>query len=508
MLRHLSLLSASGVTSILPGRVRFGWKNDFKVFAPRKHFSVGFEDGVVIHGFWKPEFDGVYYIYKLQEIREGKCVQSGEYFSSLHGSEEEPVKDITQYREMPPTWLNEQKEKPWTAKSNTEINSYGQTNATMPMYMEEVCFYRYAWNIYDFAALAQKQGTELPWSFASAPDSCQRIVFGAHPNGKPNSKTLHKYLSDSLKPGKTLAFVHFKDEQDALCQAQEEFLNMMTLYLTEEHRDLKIVIVDVVIRDRQGQRLYQKEWREYFAQNMLGRGGSCFSGDPSPFVMVLGHISKEAMKNQSAFMRKQGTRLLDVDLFHDCRHLVRETENGRCNWEANDQFRSNFKLAMHEIWRVAGIVGNNAQSIAKDYTRLPKETVKRLCWDLEDHAVIIRIHTRNKDVVKTALTVCNHLKASGCPYVEVVITDGPENIIEVHDDTDMYSECTIKEAGVSSAEGDDDLFWAVEQAARRKYNVHKLGGASPMLVRPEPAKLPDQEDMTPEVFRTLKKPLH
>lgn len=469
---------------------------------------MGFADGVVIHGFWKEEFDGAYYIYKLQEIQEGKCIQSGEYFSSLHGTEEEPVKDFTQYREMPLTWLREQQEKPWTAKADTEMNSYGQTNATMPMYMEEVCFYRYAWNIYDFASLAQEHGTELPWSFPTAPSSCQRVLFGALPNGKANTETLHKYLSDCLKLDKTLVFVHFKDEQDNLCQAQEAFLNMITLYLTEEHGNLKVVIVDVIIRDRQGQCFYHKEWHEYFAHNMLGRGGSRYPGDPSPFVMVSGNISKDALKHQSAFVRKQGTRLLDFDLFHGCRRLLNETENVRCNWEAHDQFQSNRKLAMHELWRVAGIVGNNAYSIAKNYSSLPEAMVKSLCWDLEYNAVIIKIHTQNKDVVKTAMTVCNHLKASGCPYVEVVIGDGPEHIIEVHDDTDTYSECTINEGEFSSADGGDALFWAVEQAVRRKYNVHKLGGSSALLIRPEPSKPPEQEDATPEVFRTLKKPLH
>lgn len=498
--RQLSWITVYGLPSLMPGRVKLAWNNEFRVFAPKKQFSVGFADGVIIHGFWKKEFDGIYYIHKLQEIREGKCLESGEYSSFSAITKVEPDKDFTQYREMPLVWLEGQrKENPWAAKADEEMNLYGDTNATMSMYMEETCFYRYVWDIYEFASLAKEHGTPLPWPSCSVNKPYRRCVFdGVHRN-QPDLETPKEFIDKQLTQTQNLVFVHFKDEQDVLCQAQEGFLNMMSLYLTQEHDDLNIVIADVIVRDAKGTRANETEWHEDFADNMLGRGGSKYHGKPSPFVMVLGHIPQDAMDHLTSFVRKQGVRLLDFDLFHECRDLLGEKKE--CNWEANDQFRSNLKRAMHEIWRVGGMLGDKAHSTVKDYRGLPESMVETMVWDLEYNAVVIKIHTQRNGIADTALTLCNHLKSAGCPYVEVVIADGPEDRIEVHDDTDTYSV-------FSHMEGNDALFWNLERVARRMYAGHKLNGASPLLIKPDLDRASGRPEKTPEIFFRNRKPLH
>ena len=506
VLRQLSWLHLRGVSAILPGRVQLSWKNHFKVFAPQKHFSVGFADGVVLHGFWKEAFDGTYYIHRLQHIREGRCMESGEWYVFSSIADTDPAQDLTLYQEMPLDWLEEQQDKPWSAKGDKELNFFEESNATMSMYMEEACFYRYVWDIYDVAALAKAHGSHPPWLSSSVCQPYPRAVFNAAYRHAPDRLTLQEMIVQCLEPSKTLVFVQFKDEQDELCQAQEAFLNMMSLYLTQQHNDLSIIRVDVIIRDTAGARPYETEWHEYFDKNMLGLGGSTSRTTPSPFVMVLGQISPGAMDHVTSVVRTQGMRLLDFDLFHECRDLLREKRE--CNWNANQQFHVNLKRAMHEIWRVAGMVGNSAYSTPKDYKGCPEPMVKQMIWDLEDHAVIIKIHTKKKGPAQTVLQLCNHLKSSGCPYVEVVLCDGPEDILEVHDDTDIYSEFTLKDDSFTDAKKRETLFWTVEQVVRRKYAGHKLNGASPLLLRPEPEPRPSQKDRVPDIFRDLKKPLH
>lgn len=500
VLRQLSWITVSGLPSLIPGRVKLAGNNEFKVFAPKKQFSVGFADGVIIHGFWNKEFDGIYYIHKLHEIREGKRLETGEYSSFSAFTKEEPDKDFTQYREMPLIWLEGQrKEKPWAAKADEEMNFYGDTNATMSMYMEETCFYQYVWDIYEFASLAKEHGTHPPWPSCSVNKPYRRRVFDSEHHNQADLETPKEFIDKQLTQTQNLVFVHFKDEQDVLSHAQEAFLNMMSLYLTQEHDDLSIIIADVIVRDAEGAPVYETEWQEYFADNMLGRGGSKYHGKPSPFVMVLGHIPQGAMDHLTFLVRKQGVRLLDFDLFHECRDLLAKKK--KRNREANDQFRSNLKRAMHEIWRVGGMLGDKACSTAKDYRGLPESMVETMVWDLEYNAVVIKIHTQRNGIADTALTLCNHLKSAGCPYVEVVIADGPEDRIEVHDDTDTYSV-------FSHMEGNDALFWNLERVARRMYAGHKLNGASPLLMKPDVEKGSGRDDQTPEIFSWTRKPLH
>ena len=163
---------------------------------------------------------------------------------------------------------------------------------------------------------------------------------------------------------------------------------------------------------------------------------------------------------------------------------------------------------MHEIRSCAGLIGNLVKTNPKDYRGLPKDYVEDALWRLELNGVVIKVHTEENCVTRTALRLCGHLKSTGCPYVTVVLCDGPGDILEVHDDTDIYTEFTVKDGTFTDAHDGDDLFWTVEQVVRRKYAGHKLNGASPLLLRPEPEPRPSQKDKVPDIFRDLKKPLH
>lgn len=477
IMRQLGEIRDFGITELLPGRVRLGFGNDFTVFAPNKHFSLKNKDGAAIRGFWKEDFDKAFYIYKIREIIEGRCKETGRRYNSLWSCLDDPrPQDFSEYRKLEKDWIEKELEKPFVAKAHDNLNIINKTDATLSMYIEKICFYERIGDIFRFAEVAQGQGTETPWSKLRTWKRAKCFCFNAEHRAKKRAKTIHAFIHESLEQPETLLFVHFKDEQNALCHAQAAFINVMSFYLKELHEDINIIIVDVIVRDEKGGEPYLAEWKEYFKNNMLGIGGSCLKGEPAPFVMVLGNPHKDTWAGQIAFVRKQGNRLVDFDLFSGCR-------NGGDDKENNDLFKKNVKKAMHEIWRTAGIVANSAITLHKDYRGLPEYDVEERIWDLEDNAVVIKIHTAENDVFKMANKLCNHLMSSGCPYVTLVLADGPEDIIEVHDDTDKYTE-------IYNIDGSEGTLWIIERAIREVYVGHKLNGASPFLINPDPEKDP------------------
>lgn len=489
-----------GVTGLLAGRTRLsGWKREFSTFAPKRWFSVSHDDGAIIHGFWKADFDNAFYLFAVKEIKGGMLRGTDRRAFLSSPSPSDPPQDMAEYRAIDREWIDEQAQNPFTAKANTHLNTVVEANATLASYMEEASFYRSIDDIVEYAEIAKTHGTKLPWDYQHSKKRVTWYQFNATSKTPPFPMALGYLIERYLEQPHTLLFVHFKDEQDVLSQAQSEFLNMLTFYIHDDHEPLNIKIMTVLIRDGQGTCPYEKEFHEYFSQNMLGQAKSRYRGDPTPFIMVFGNPPKEAFAQQTAFVRRQGNRLLDFDLFHGCRDQL--AEKPRCNFSADRIFRKNLRQAMHEVRYCAGLIANSALTTPKDYRGLPKAYVEDALWRLEQNAVVIKIHTEEKDIAQMATTLCNHLKSSGCPYVTVVLADGQEDIIEVHDDTDMYSE-------FPGAHGRESMFWSLEQEVRKRYMSHKLNGASPFMITPGNSGKKKDLEKTPEIFFRIRKSFH
>jgi len=283
---------ASGVTEVLPGRVRLGWMHDFIVFAPKKHFSVGYEDGAAIHGFWKENFDGAFYIHDLQEVVDGKCPQSGKWHFFIPHSIEPPLNSEEAYSEINAAWIERKLHQPFTAKAHEGLNYSTKTTGTLSMHIEQVCFYQRLKDIPAFANLARIHGSTGLWTHDLLKDLVRHVVLDATYRIKPEAKRLQTFLKPLMDIPHSLVFVHFLDEHDVLCGAQSEFLNVLSFYMKDQYPSLDITIVDVVVRNVQGARPYLKEFWQYFQPNQLGPGGSCYHGDGMPFVMVMGKTSQ------------------------------------------------------------------------------------------------------------------------------------------------------------------------------------------------------------------------
>jgi len=126
--------------------------------------------------------------------------------------------------------------------------------------------------------------------------------------------------------------------------------------------------------------------------------------------------------------------------------------------------------------RLAGLITDNATVFGKDFRGFPTEQVQETLWQIEQDAVVVKVHTEEQGLCKKALEVCSHLMLTGCPYVDLILADGPEEIIEVYDDSEEYSEISISEEN-------RDFSWSLEQEMRNMYRNHKLNGAAnPLLV--------------------------
>jgi len=485
VLRQLGELQGNGLTSLLPGRLQFWCNHDFAIYAPRRQFSVGTEDGAVLRGYWCEPFDQSYYLYDLQEITGGQYKDTDKTFYLFDRVERPAGLAREDFELADNNWLEGEMKKPFINKANGEMNRVSSTNATMASYIEEVCFYGGLDAIDDTAALAREQDTRTAWDYQH---SKERVAWLS-----AEGMDVDALIDDIAAQKQTLLFVHFVDPADALSAAQADFINLMAFYLHNNYPALQLKILPVALPGHAALRDH------YFENNMLARSGRRLGGKAWPFVMVFGTALRDALEHQTSYVRKQGARLLDFDLFEGCRAMLENRQH--CNFAADDRFKRNLRRALHETSRYAGLVGNNARTLLKDYTGMDEQDVYSAMFWLERNSVVLKLHRDEDDLTTMATGLCNHLKSSGCPYVSLVLCDGDPDVIELHDSSDTF----IKFPDVDAS---DDMFWSLEQEIRVLYQGHYLNGGSPLLIRAAKPKTAIEKQITPDIFKTLKKPLH
>jgi len=505
VLREFVEIKRAGVTSLLPGRLLLDAGNGFTVFAPKRHFSVGMDDGAILHGFWDNDFDGRFYIFDLKAMANGKCDGKKGYQFFTRADAVDRPEDRKQYLDCSESWLDDQLSNPEISEAANTLNRTDRSNADDATFLEEVCAYKFIDHFFKCFETSERLGTAR--IFASPFPSSQiawhtfEIRF---PKTTPDPKLIDRHIADYLKTPNTLVFVHFKDESDPLCHAQSDFINTLSFYLQQDHETLTIKIISVVIRSQDNLEGYQSPFREYFSRNMLGPAGRTAKEAPSPFVMVCGNPTKEALGRQCFYTRTQKNRLFDFDLFHGCREMLEQRRHG--NFQASDRYKRNLRRALHETHRFAGMIVKGVRTVPRDYRGMPQEYADEALWRMENNGMVIKVHTEERYMARTAIRLACHLRSSGCPYVTVALCDGPKDIIEVFDDTDTYSEFKIPDGCFTDENDGDDLFWSVESVVRQKYAGHTLNGASPLVLKPD--VLNEIHEPHPEIFKTLKKPLH
>ncbi len=448
--------------------MRLGWQNNFAIFAPKRHFDIGHEDGVVFHGYWREKFDQAFYIYKLHSVEEGKFSETGQTFFFWTDSDGIGPETIEEYKELEEKDLDQKRDMPFISTANRGMNHTRHTHSTLSVYLEDVCFYQSIRDILEFSSLAKRHGSETLWSDILGEWRAERIVFDGSTKNKITGDNLKALINSLASQPQNLVITHFIDEQDIFCRAQSEFINLVVFYLTEEFKQLNVTIIDVVVRDTKGRIHHNNEFREYMDTHQIGPSGELSHNEPTSFVMVSGKPSEDKIsiiKGHIDFEKR-----LDFNLFNGC-YAAKSDE------EADVLYKRNFRKIMHDLFCIGGLVAGKAFTRIRDFRGFPEEKVNLLLWDFESNAVVVKLHTQKRDITKMVTQLCSHLKLTGCPYVELIITDGPEDIAEIHNDTDTYVE-------FNNANGGEEFSCNLEGTVRELYLEHKLNGAAPGFFYP------------------------
>ncbi len=161
-------------------------------------------------------------------------------------------------------------------------------------------------------------------------------------------------------------------------------------------------------------------------------------------------------------------RLLDFNLLYGCRGELPLRE-------ANKIYKRNFRQISHNIRRAGGWVTDTICSRSKDFRGFPEDKLREARWNLEDYSVVIKVHGKQGRIYKAAAQACYNLRMTGCPYVTLLLADGEEDVVEIHDDTSTFDVIS----GATKVENQQALTQYIETVVREKYDGHKLNGAAP-----------------------------
>ena len=467
VLRSLWTIHHYGVTELLPGRVRFSDYGAFAAFAPQKQFTAKLEDGVFIHGFWQEEFSGDFYIHRVERIVEGKNIETGSYSYLIPDYAREHRQNLEEYRLIDKNWIAAEKGGAFVRKAKEGLNAFYKVADTSADYMEKAAFYQ---NIRDFLRLnrvAREHGSRPVWDKETADHRCHRITLNRGGPHAPTGIPLERFIQSLITDEGQLVLVQFIDQQDVLHQAQDEFLNMLAYYIKDDFTGIEVTILDVVVRDERGTTQYLKDLKSFHGNNHLGPGGSRCNGALNPFVSLFGKVKEGARDRLPEKEEREDGRLLDFDLLYGCR----SAENGN---DEHSFYKINLQRAIHDVMRCAGLIANGSRGFIKDFRGIPEEALDDAQWQLERRSVVIKVYGRKQNpTYRQAAQAYYNLRLSGCPYVVLLLADGPEDVVEIHDDSDRYVEFS------GEMTRDDEFYATIEAVAREKYATHRLGGAQP-----------------------------
>lgn len=257
---------------------------------------------------------------------------------------------------------------------------------------------------------------------------------------------------------KPLIAVNFIDRLDPYSLAQTGLMNLLMVNVKYQYPDLNIHIVDIDIRNEQGEFIY-------------GSTLDWYGGDKAtPFTMLL-YRPKEFKGEGVASLGVGLLQRVDFDLLEGCR--------GEITRQKESVFRANRDRIIHEAFRAGSTMAETTVIEVKDYMGFEPDEREAAMANLRKESLVVRVNGSRKVDFRKVLRVCANLSQRGMPFTTIVLDDGDEDKVGIM--TRFLSE----EADIGDAGDIEDMAWML-------YEVCILG---PGLWEEEAKNLPSSPFM-------------
>ena len=407
-----------GLTSVGARHLHWNRDNIFTLSVTHNLHEVRTQNGAMVKGFRKDPFDGTFYISALFRMEEGECANTGQLASKLFYRNHPDPRDTGGYIALDPQWIGEQLENPFVRRAYKSTDSGLRVPVTAPMHIESN-FFDSVDQVHWTMLNELDSGSLPPLPGAIADRVSYRVRFDADGGPKPWKGNLTAYLESLQRWPHTLVLVNFTDELDPLSMAQRGFFNLIPPFLRGQYPDLKIQIVDVVIRDLQGRKAYGKEFGHFARHCDTADQMPAGPEKDAPFTMVLGGPVERTLKVLGPVVDRN-RRLLTIDLFRRCR-------GGAADSRAT--YKTNLRRAIHDLMRVAGLLTDRASVVVKDFRRRSEGDVSKAIVAMTTTSVVLVVRDdRDSGVFRATVAACAHVALSGFPYVSIIQADRTDDV--------------------------------------------------------------------------------
>ena len=435
---------------------------------------MSLENGAEVEGFLKESTPRGIFIKRLRHIENNEPY-------SFHVSPclDAPlaIPDTERYVTVDEDWLERRFSDPFVRNTLSSKNKRASSKAPALFSMRmETAFYANFEQIRVSKEAERKYGYKPYWSDKDVQGICERIRFDATYKNKPGKTPLRDYLESFNENRDILVIVNFIDELDPLSLAQVEYINSVIFFTNRQYREVKMQVVDVIVRDLQGACPYREEFVFFHKQHRLILEDK--ERALAPFTMVLGEIAPD--KRESSFPEQlrlpfeNYRRWFDIDLFFDCR------DPGLCRYRATFNYKQNLLSAAFNLMCAAGVIIRSFNYVQhRDLRGLPETQVREHIEFLLKRSALVLI---NDEIASPAgrlcVDACAVAQGTGYAFAAVLLTDtvSPGSVVVPLDerytesrtidltDHDKEARDRVVDAISEAYEENDYLWWLLRYA--------------------------------------------
>ncbi|OAB55822.1 hypothetical protein AY600_17970 [Phormidium willei BDU 130791] len=421
----MEIAAGTGITALEQRYLRWETRDRFRLTIQRNLFETELGDGALALGAVLREGgDLILRLDSLHRIDRGICSTSGEYHRAIRHPKRD---DGSGYIRLGPEWLEKERTNPFVQRACGREGLVSRMHIPITTAMEiEGRFYASPRQIERGKAAEQRFATPSALPAWIVSEYCRRMRFDPPMADRPHIPGLTGAIEAARQHPETMVIVNFVDELDPFSLAQQEFINLVITCLPRQSPRLRIDIIDVVIRDREGRRAFEQEFRAFHAANLLGADAA--RAPASPFTGVLGQRLPDVEEEHPAVLPLfDRRRLYDFDLFAGCRDAEGRVEARGSYARGAERYKLNLRRAVFNLFKLAAEICTRETMIEfKDLRGLSHPEAVSFMYSLSKRAALVAVNAgRESEAFTLACMGSTQAIFEGFPNVIVLLVDEP-----------------------------------------------------------------------------------
>ncbi|MEO1192920.1 MAG: hypothetical protein AAFY02_14260 [Pseudomonadota bacterium] len=435
----LDMIITFGLGSIKAADLHWVDDTHFSLVATRNVRDIAPVSLAVAKGFIPALFDGRIYIESVHEIKEGWCCDPVMPMDAIITGRTVSAAGSSSYLTLGSDWLSIARALDKELDKACKTPPFGPACRTPLMRLQRE-FYRSPAQI----ELHHRHRNNVSlggFSFdVQAPDIAYHDRFDSQTMVATEASELFAFIEREKRRKDSVLLLSFLDEQDPLSQAQGRFIHMLLPCLRRQFPHLRLHVIDVVVRDRQGAEAYEEVFLAYTSERDHGSAGDCPEDRSAPFsILFSGGQSGEGDEIDLGLCAKpppaaagsgpDECRILDMDLFAGCRKPDQSRTDRR------RQFEANRAAALHAAMRYAAQISSVAEVYPHDFRGHPKLALARDVLTLSKSSIVVQAGAdRGDKAIDLAVRASAHAILTGYPWITTILEDtsGSPDTVRVH----------------------------------------------------------------------------